>query len=227
MELSISRLEHLPFDKGTAEAMLTFMHEFNEAASKIGYITAQELHSGLEQLLSGTALDEWATIKSNVTPGTITLNSWNERINEFKKSFIPDPSAVENQKLYLRKIKKTDKFTVPKFLERIKLINMLLAQFPDASDQDKLSDDEIKQSPFQRDGKLTSWIRVSVYTPAHLMKLSSICLPNLNYPLFLNNFSSKYTKFSFLLLEPRNISMTCAIAQIYVHVHYYTYIEFC
>ena len=28
------------FDEGTVEAMLTFMHKFNEAASKIGYITA-------------------------------------------------------------------------------------------------------------------------------------------------------------------------------------------
>ena len=27
------------FDEGTAEAMLSFMHEFNETASKIGYIT--------------------------------------------------------------------------------------------------------------------------------------------------------------------------------------------
>lgn len=47
--------------------------------------------------------------------------------------------------MHLRRIKKNDKTSVPQFLDRLKHINMLLAQFPDAAPQDTFNDEEIKQ----------------------------------------------------------------------------------
>ena len=42
-------------------------------------------------------------------------------------------------------MKKKNEFTVPQFLDRLKHINMLLAQFQDASNKDCFSADKIKK----------------------------------------------------------------------------------
>ena len=42
-------------------------------------------------------------------------------------------------------VKKKDKLTVPQFLDRLKHINMLILQFPDANPDDQFSPQEIKK----------------------------------------------------------------------------------
>ena len=51
----------------------------------MGYSNYQKLESKIEQLLQGTAKDEWSTIKGTVKPDTNTIETFNLRIKAFKK----------------------------------------------------------------------------------------------------------------------------------------------
>lgn len=133
------------FKDGSAEDLLHFIYEFKQAQAKLGYNTYQKLESGIEQLLKGTARNEWNTIKQTVQPNTNTVITFTRRVESLKSIYIPDPAAVENQKTYLHRIRKTDKFTVPQFLDRMKHINMLISQFPGATERDCFTPDEIKR----------------------------------------------------------------------------------
>ena len=61
------------FNGGSAEEFLRFMYEFNHAKAKLGYTTYQKLENNLEQLLQGTANNEWSTIKGTIVSGINTL----------------------------------------------------------------------------------------------------------------------------------------------------------
>ena len=58
------------FKGGSADELLQFLNEFQGKKSKLGYTTYQKLKSGIEQLLQGTAKDEWSTVKGTVNPNT-------------------------------------------------------------------------------------------------------------------------------------------------------------
>ena len=133
------------FKGGSAEELLRFLNEFQGAKTRLGYTTYQKLESGIEQLLQGTAKDEWSTVKGTVQPNTNTIAVFNQRIEAFKTIYIPEPAAVENQKAYLQRVRKNDKLTVPQFLDRIKQINLLLAQFPNSNHQQCFTNEEIKR----------------------------------------------------------------------------------
>ena len=87
------------FQDGNAEEFLHFLYEFEQTKNKLGYTTGPKLESGIEQLLKGTARNEWNTIKNNVDPNVHTVTSFNNRIEAFRRTYIPEPSAVENQKM--------------------------------------------------------------------------------------------------------------------------------
>ena len=74
-----------------------------------------------------------------------TVATFNSCIEAFKKKYIPEPAAVENQKSYLLRVRKNDKLTVPHFLDRLKQINLLLAQFSESSPQQCLTMEEEKR----------------------------------------------------------------------------------
>ena len=133
------------FREGNAEEVLNFLYEFNQAKTKLGYTNHQKLESGLEQLLQGNARNEWNTIKTTISANTQTVAAFTERINAFKKLYIPEPSAIDNQRNYLQRIRKNDKLTVPQFLDRLKHINMLIEQFPEATSDDTFTSEEIKK----------------------------------------------------------------------------------
>ena len=97
------------FKEGSPEEFLHFLHEFTQARNKLGYTNAQKLESGLEQLLQGNARQEWNTVKTTTLPGVQNIAAFNERINSYKKIYIPDPSAIDNQRNYLNRIRKKDK----------------------------------------------------------------------------------------------------------------------
>ena len=133
------------FKGGTAEEFLRFIYGFDHAKSKLGYNTYQKLEGGLEQLLQGTAKDEWNTIKGTVQPNTRTVQSFAARVEAFRLIYIPDPAAVDNQKSYLQRVKKNDKLTVPRFLDRLKQINLLISQFPNSTQNNCFNDEELKR----------------------------------------------------------------------------------
>ena len=107
---------------------INLLHTNRGKSAKLGYNNYQKLESGIEQLLQGTAKDEWATIKGTVQPGTNTIQIFDRQIEVLQKIYIPEPAAVENQKSYLLRVKKNDRLTVPQFLDRLKQINLLLSQ---------------------------------------------------------------------------------------------------
>ena len=90
-----------------------------------------KLGSGLEQLLQGNTRNEWNIIKSTIQPNSLTIVIFNERITLFKKLYIPEPSAVDNQHNYLQQIYKNDKYMELQFLHRLKHVKMLIDLFPD------------------------------------------------------------------------------------------------
>ena len=133
------------FREGSPEEFLNFLYEFSQAKTKLGYTTHSKLESGFEQLLQGNARNEWNTIKNTIQPSTNTVAAFNERVSVFKSLYISEPSAVDNQKNYLQRVRKNDKYTVPQFLDRLKHINMLLSQFPGASQTDCFSSTDVKK----------------------------------------------------------------------------------
>ena len=133
------------FKGGSAKELLRFLNEFQGAKTKLGYTTYQKLESGIKQLLQGTAKDKWSTVKSTVQPNTNTVATFNEPIEAFKAIYIPEPAAVENPKSYILRVRKNDKLTVPHFLDQIKQIYLLLAQFPGSSPQQCFTTEEIKR----------------------------------------------------------------------------------
>lgn len=90
------------FEGGTAEDLLHFLYKFNQTQTRLGYTTHQKLESSIEQLIKDTARNEWNTIKSTVSPNTNIGASFALRIEALCRIYIPEPSAVENQKMYLR-----------------------------------------------------------------------------------------------------------------------------
>ena len=51
---------------------------------------------------------------------------------------------MENQKDYMRLIKKNDSLDVTNFLNRLEYMNISITAFPDASEEDKFDDEELK-----------------------------------------------------------------------------------
>ena len=96
------------FKGGSAKELLRFLNEFQGTRAKLGYTNYQKLESGIEQLLQGTAKDKWSTIKGTVEPNINIIATFNLRIEPFKKIYIPEPTAVENQKSYLLCIRKNN-----------------------------------------------------------------------------------------------------------------------
>ena len=76
---------------------------------------------------------------------TQTTAAFKECLKAFKKLHIPEPAAVDNQRNYLQRTRKNDKLSVPQFLDRMKHINMLILQFPDAKESDSFSNNEKKK----------------------------------------------------------------------------------
>ena len=72
-----------------------------EAKAKLGYATYQKLESGLEQLLQGTALSAWKTVKATVEPNTNMVQSFSAEIAAFHRLYIPGNAVIENQKAHL------------------------------------------------------------------------------------------------------------------------------
>ena len=137
------------FENGTAEEFLTFLIEFKDASSKIGYNTGPKRHSGFEQLLNGTSLDEWNTLKRTIQPGSVSIAAFQARIEQLKMNHIPDPSCIEVQKTYMRAIRKPRELTIAQFVDRVKYMNILLSEMPGASASSPFSEGEIKDILYQ------------------------------------------------------------------------------
>ena len=105
------------FREGTLEEVLNFLCKVSQAKSKLGYTSHQKLESVFEQLLQGNAQNKSNTIKNTLQISVQIVVVFNERVNAFKKIYIPAPAAVNNQKNYLQRVWKNDKFTVPQFLD--------------------------------------------------------------------------------------------------------------
>ena len=133
------------FREGNSEELLHILYKFDQAKNKLGYTSHQKLESGLEKLLQGNTRNEWNTIKYTVLPMTQTIAAFKERLKAFKKLYLPEPAAVDNQRNYLQRTRKNDKLSVPQFLDRMKHINMLILQFPDAKESDSFSNNEKKK----------------------------------------------------------------------------------
>ena len=93
----------------------------------------------------GSICDKEATIKGTILPGTNKVAAFHQRINSFKRIYISDPSAIDNQRNYLQRVRKHDRYTVTQFLDRLKHINMVLIQSPSAIAADSFSSTELKK----------------------------------------------------------------------------------
>ena len=113
IQFSLSRTTfktQLPiFCEGSPEEFLNFLNELSQAKAKakLGYNNHLKLESGFEQLLLGNACNKWNTIKTTIMPQTHTVSAFNKRVEAFKKLYISELSAVDNQKSYLQRVKRT------------------------------------------------------------------------------------------------------------------------
>ena len=105
---STFKLQLPVFNEGRPKEFLHFIHEFEQAKGKLGYNSGQKLESGLEQLLQGNTRNEWSTTKGTILLGTTTLAAFNDRIESYKRLYISDPSAIDNQRNYLQRVWEND-----------------------------------------------------------------------------------------------------------------------
>ena len=108
MSGSTFKLQLPVFNEGRPKEFLHFIHEFEQAKGKLGYNSGQKLESGLEQLLQGNTRNEWSTTKETILLGTTTLAAFNDRIESYKRLYISDPSAIDNQRNYLQRVWEND-----------------------------------------------------------------------------------------------------------------------
>ena len=67
-------------------------------------------------MLLGNARKDWNTIKNTIQPQAQTVTAFNTRVETFKKLYILEPSVIDNQKNYLQRVRKNDKYTVQAYL---------------------------------------------------------------------------------------------------------------
>ena len=135
------------YDKGPREELLRMIMEFNTHADTLGWTTPNDKFTKFESLLQGIATSVWKVLIQDLDRNT--EDGWDEAIDRFKKKKNLGGIALRNQRSYLRNLRKPRDMTVEDFSNRIQYINLLLAEFPDATEDDKLSEGEIKEILFK------------------------------------------------------------------------------
>lgn len=102
------KLEAPIFKGGNAEEFLYFMREYQDLCDKVPYSTRDSKAKALESLFKGTELTTWKKCVRTIRPGSNTDLTFSQRLLQFKKTYIPQRKALDNQKDYTRKIKKND-----------------------------------------------------------------------------------------------------------------------
>ena len=114
------------FKGGGAEEFLHFMREYSDLCEKVPYDNPGSKTKALESLLKDTALTSWKKCIRMNRPNFNTDNAFNARLMQLKKIYIPQRNALENQRDYMRSIKKNDTLDVTAFLNRLKYICKLI-----------------------------------------------------------------------------------------------------
>ena len=122
------------FRSGCAEEFLNFLTEFKDLCDKVPYNTRESVKNGLESFLQGLALTIWKDKNNSIRKGEDSDAATNERLEAFKRVYVTQRNALENQKDYILDLRKNDSFTVTEFHDRLQHINLMLCAFPGANE---------------------------------------------------------------------------------------------
>ena len=92
------KLQLLIFNQDNAQDFLHFLHEFNEARTKLGYNTCPKLESGLKHFLQVNDKNKWNKIKKTVSPNRNTIAAFNMRgyLPSRKYTYLIPPPLTSN-----------------------------------------------------------------------------------------------------------------------------------
>ena len=138
-------VELITYGDGGVEELIALNDEFDRHKDQLGYDTGALLHTGYELLLKDSALEDWNTVCGEVgTPDELDdEDEFYERRDEFLSRRITQDAALERQKIYMRDMTKPHSMSVFTFFSRLKTMNRLLTQLPEAGEEDKFSDNEL------------------------------------------------------------------------------------
>ena len=135
----------MTFGDGGVEELIALNDEFDRHKDQLGYDTGALLHTGYELLLRDSALEDWNTVCAEVgTPNELEdEEEFYERRDEFLSRRITMDAALKRQQIYMRSLTKPHSMSVSTFFSRLKTMNRLLMQLPEAEETDKFSDEEL------------------------------------------------------------------------------------
>ncbi|MGH7954505.1 MAG: hypothetical protein ACREOZ_00940 [Gloeomargaritales cyanobacterium] len=129
---------------GATEELLYFSHRFREATTLLEWEIPEDLYHQFSCLLGSVAKENWeALLAEDADNARDTIEQfWND-ITTFKQGYLSQ-DALENHRRYLLTVKKPKSLTVAQFSHRLKFMNTLTMEFPNAERRHQFTNDEFK-----------------------------------------------------------------------------------
>ena len=129
------------FRTGTPEEYLKWRNNVKKGMAGYGATTGPQKYSFTRRLLEGDALAAFELKATELA--TETAPHYNEVMEALTKHVFPN-KALQKQKRYMRRVlRKPRELSTRDFVSRVCEINNLLTQFPGATNESKLPDDEL------------------------------------------------------------------------------------
>jgi len=127
--------------------------DFKRHAPRLGWDTSVLLFENLEALLQGAALTQWQVASFGLDVND--PDSFEEALDNWKRRKNLNYDAMRDQLEYMRRARKPREYTPEEFIQRLQHINLMIPQFIDATEDNMLTDDEIKEIAYR--GMPSEW----------------------------------------------------------------------
>jgi len=141
------------YKDGDKEEFLQFILDFKRHAPRLGWDTPVLLFENIEALLQGAALTQWQVASFGLD--IHEPDSFEEALDNWKRRKNLNYDAMRDQLEYMRRARKPREYTPEEFIQRLQHVNLMIPQFIDATDDNMLSDEEIKEIAFR--GMPSEW----------------------------------------------------------------------
>eukprot|EP00590_Aulacoseira_subarctica_P007578 CAMPEP_0172416566 /NCGR_PEP_ID=MMETSP1064-20121228/3087_1 /TAXON_ID=202472 /ORGANISM="Aulacoseira subarctica , Strain CCAP 1002/5" /LENGTH=318 /DNA_ID=CAMNT_0013154355 /DNA_START=79 /DNA_END=1030 /DNA_ORIENTATION=- len=141
------------YKDGDKEEFLQFLLDFKRHAPRLGWDTSVLLFENLEALLQGAALTQWQVASFGLDVNE--PDSFEEALDNWKRRKNLNYDAMRDQLEYMRRARKPREYTPEEFIQRLQHVNLMIPQFIDATQDNMLTDDEIKEIAYR--GMPSEW----------------------------------------------------------------------
>ena len=132
---------------------MQFLLDFKRHAPRLGWDTPVLLFENLEALLQGAALTQWQVASFGLDVNE--PDSFEEALDNRKGRKNLNYDAMRDQLDYMRRVRKPREYTPEEFIQRLQHVNLMIPQFIDATEDNMLTDNEIKEKVYR--GMPSEW----------------------------------------------------------------------